>query len=217
MPTGSEAYTIFDRGWIVRIQPAVETPSSRSLLLLHGWKGDEKVMWVFAHNLPRDSWYFAPRGPVQDEESGYGWLPHSGSLPPLADFEQPAHALMQAFLTWAKDTGAPVSPLDVMGFSQGAAMAYALAAYYPQQVHRIIALAGYLPVDAPMPGRYAALDGKRIYIAHGTRDETIPVQNAQEAVHILQTCGAQVTYCESDAGHKLSAGCLKGLSAFVRA
>jgi phospholipase/carboxylesterase len=199
----------------VRIQPPKNRESKRSLLLLHGWTGDETVMWIFTSKLPDDYWLFAPRGPVELPGSGYGWLQHGASLPTLEDYTQPASALMEAFQRWAAETGADVAPLDVMGFSQGAGMAYALAALYPQQIRRVIALAGFLPAEEPLPGRYQAMRGKQVYVAHGTQDEIIPVIKAEQAVRALQEAGAQVTYCESDVGHKLSASCLRGLNTFI--
>ncbi len=229
MPTANEPYTTYDRGWIVRIQPPrsvpqnsttgqapSETGKDRHLLLLHGWTGDETVMWIFARNLPGNYWIFSPRAPVPAPEGGYGWLPHDGGWPRLADFQGIAEALLGAFRHWTGNLRTPFMPFDVMGFSQGAAMAYALAAYYPQQVNRVVALAGFLPPDENLPGHYQALQGKKVYIAHGTRDDTVPVQMAQQAVQFLQGIGAQVTYCESDTGHELSAGCLHGLEAFLQ-
>ncbi len=194
--------------------PGAEGPE-RSILLLHGWTGDEKVMWIFTRNLPGNYWLFAPRAPIPADEGGYGWIPHEGGWPELADFRGIAEALLDAFRHWAGRVHAPREPFDVMGFSQGAAMAYALAAYYPHQINRLVALAGFLPPDDPMPGRYSALNGKKIYIAHGVKDETVPVEFAQQAVRTLQSVGAQVTYCESDVGHKLSADCLRGLEKFL--
>ncbi|RPJ52081.1 MAG: hypothetical protein EHM21_01140, partial [Chloroflexi bacterium] len=89
-------------------------------------------------------------------------------------------------------------------------------AYHPQPVSHLVALAGFLPPDEPMPGRYSTLRGKKIYIAHGAKDETVPVVMAQEAARTLQALEADVTYCESDVGHKLSAECLRGLEDFLR-
>jgi phospholipase/carboxylesterase len=220
VPTGNEPYTTYERGWIVRIQPPRGSPEGapsgeRSLLLLHGWTGDENVMWVFTHNLPANYWIFAPRAPLPAEEGGYGWLPREPGWPNLVDFRGIAEALLGAFRHWTGRVHAPRTPFDLMGFSQGAAMAYALAAYYPDHVNRLVALAGFLPPDNPMPGRYSALKGKKVYVAHGAQDETVPVEMAQSAVRTLQAVDAQVTYCESDAGHKLSASCLKGLVNFL--
>jgi phospholipase/carboxylesterase len=206
-----------EQGWTVRVQPPEEpgSGSTRSLLLVHGLKGDETVMWIFTRNLPKNYWLFAPRAPVAVETGGYTWLQRTvEGWPDLDSFRPAADKLLLAFQAWAERTGAPEAPIDVMGFSQGAALAYALAALYPRQVGRVLALAGFLPGEAELPGRYSGLRGKQVYVAHGSRDETVPVSKAQEAVRILQIAGASVTFCESDTGHKLSAGCLRGLEEF---
>lgn len=218
MPTANEPYTIFDRGWILRLRPPQNlAASSRILLLLHGWTGDENVMWIFARGASPDAWIYAPRGPIQAPDGGYGWLPHAEKLPTLADFSRVASDLMDAYVRWTSEAQVAHLPVDVMGFSQGAAMAYALAAFYPEKIARVIALAGFLPSDETRPGGYDVLQDKPIYIAHGTKDATIPVGLARSAVSRLQSSGARVTYCESDTGHKLSASCLKSLDAFLSA
>jgi phospholipase/carboxylesterase len=226
VPTASEPNTTFESGWVVRIQPPTSqaetgeetaTASPRNLLLLHGWTGNETVMWIFTHNLPPNTWIFSPRGPVAAPEGGYGWVPRveENAWPALSDFEEIARALMGAYRHWSGRNQTQYLPLDVMGFSQGAAMAYALATFYPRQIDRLVALAGFLPTDGQPPGRYSALNGKKIYIAHGTQDDTVPVQMAHEAVQVLQEAGAQVTYCESNVGHKLGVECLRGLREFL--
>jgi phospholipase/carboxylesterase len=219
MPTENETASINDGDWIVRVKPPEQTANTRTMLLIHGWTGNETVMWIFTNRLPKNYWLFAPRAPVP-AGGGYAWLPHDGGWPTLEDFTAPAEALLQAFARWAEQAGAPHDTFDVMGFSQGAAMAYALAALYPHKVNRVLALAGFLPRDDQggephTPGRYAALKGKDIYIAHGSQDDIVPVRMAEEAVQTLQTAGAQVTYCASDTGHKLSASCLRGLEEFI--
>src|SRR5512133_213393 len=127
---------------MVRIRPPAEDGAAPPLLLLHGWTGDENVMWIFNRTFPANAWVFAPRGPVKAPESGYGWLPHGEHLPRLADFDEVAPALLEAYQHWAADAHAPQGPFAVLGFSQRAAMAFALAVNFPQQVNRIIALAG---------------------------------------------------------------------------
>lgn len=216
MQTENDVYTYENGGWTVRIRPPKDTRNPRSMLLIHGLKGNETVMWIFSQKLPANYWLFAPRAPFEVAPDAYSWLPDNEGLPSLRDLQQPAQRLYEAFTTWAANAGAPAEPVDVMGFSQGAAMAYAMAANHPQQVGRVLALAGFLPSVDAMPGPYAALQGKRIYIAHGSQDITIPVENAQFAVRELDQIGADVTYCESDIGHKLSADCLRGLAAFMQ-
>jgi phospholipase/carboxylesterase len=221
--TGNEPFVIEEQGWTVRVQPPKDrTTSPRTLLLLHGWTGDENVMWIFTNRLPSNLWMFAPRAPYASTIGGYSWLPpevrqgrpSDGFLPDLDEFRPVADRLLQAFEHWTVKAGAPSDTFDVMGFSQGAAMCYALAAFYTQRVGRILALAGFTPRSEPAPGAYTALAGKPLYIAHGSKDETVPVQLAQQTVRMLQSVGADVTYCESEVGHKLSAQCLKGIESF---
>jgi len=42
----------------------------------------------------------------------------------------------------------------------------------------------------------------------------IPVEQSRQAVAQLKQAGALVTYCESDAGHKVSKECLKAMELF---
>jgi phospholipase/carboxylesterase len=214
--TGNEPILLDQDGWVARIQPPKQAnENARVLLLIHGLHGDEKVMWIFTRGLPKTYWMVAPRGPVKTSQ-GYAWVKSSGDFPGLADFAPCASAFFKALSGWLDQLGAPHHPIDVMGFSQGAAMAYALAAFYPQTIRHVIALAGFLPRENDYPGRYNALKGKNIYIAHGSRDEIVPVHMAEDAVQTLQAAGADVTYCPSDTGHKLSTSCLRGLVEFLQ-
>ena len=220
MQTENKPYLIEEQGWTVRVQPpkeeALASLSPRTLLLLHGWTGDETVMWIFTRNFPGNYWIFAPRAPLKADIGGYAWLPHNGDWPALTDFREVVGELLEAVNSWSRKTGAPIEKFDVMGFSQGAAMSYALAAYYPGRIDRVLALAGFLPSRKDVGPDYQTLHGKKIYIAHGTKDNIVPVQKAEEAVQVLQSAGADVTFCESDAGHKLSVSCLRGVESFLK-
>ena len=104
--------------------------------------------------------------------------------------------------------------LSVTGFSQGAAMTYALLFLFPTRINRAAALAGFLPEVPPGFDR-SALNGKPVYIAHGTRDETIPVEEARQAAEFLNSAGADVSYCENSGGHKLPTNCFSQLTHFL--
>ncbi len=222
MPTETDAFTFWNAGWTVRAQAGAEGASARLLLLLHGWTGDETVMWVFTGRLPAYRLILAPRGPVAAPGGGFGWQPHEdlpGEGDP-SDWKSTSQQVISALPGWLEAAGADPAladaPFDLMGFSQGAAMSYALTGYHPQRVRRMAALAGFLPGELRRADRLDSFRAKPIYIAHGTQDETIPVQHAQETVRLLQANGAQVTYCESEVGHKLSAACLRGVQQFFQ-
>jgi len=215
VPTAPEPTTIYERGWIVRVRPPTETPSGRAALLLHGWTGDETVMWIFARALPPNVWIFAPRGPIS-ASPGYGWsaVRHQKLLAAYQDFTTPAAQLVEQVDHWLWLYGLTRGALDVMGFSQGAALAYTLLADYPTRIARLAALAGYLPSGAADQFDRASLADKPVLIAHGSHDETVPIQSARDAADALSHTGVKLTYCEDPVGHKLGAGCMKKLTQF---
>lgn len=183
--------------------------------MIHGWTGDETVMWIFARALPQNSWLFAPRGPVAAPGGGYGWISiRQASLPRYEHYTGVAVQLMEQVDHWLKTNHVPASNLDIVGFSQGAAVAYTILADYPERVNRLAALAGYLPEGASARFNPLVLEGKKVFIAHGSQDKTIPVDTARRAAEELQSAHARVTYCEDDIGHKLGAACLKNLETF---
>lgn len=209
-------------GWTFRYRPPEKNGDPfRLLLLIHGLTGDENVMWIFTRKLPSDYGMLAPRGPVSVGSGGFGWvLPEPGEesqegprrWPALTEFAPVVESLIEQVDVWLALNRLRVESLDLMGFSQGAALAYAIALLHPERVGRVAALAGFLPgVEGPLP---AALRGISFYIAHGRKDTTVPVEYAHQAVQRLEQAGADLTTCESDVDHRLSAECLHGLNAF---
>ncbi len=187
----------------------------RLIVLVHGWTGDENVMWIFARRLPPDVWVLAPRGPVKAQEGGYGWIQHGdGISTPIQMYIPAVNDLARLIRDWPAAMGFQPKGVSMMGFSQGAAVTYTFALVHPEMVDSIAGLAGFVPPGAETYIQGRPLAGKRVFIAHGLRDETVPVAKAHQAVELIEAAGARVTYCEADVGHKLSAGCLNGLDAF---
>lgn len=215
MQNQSEAFTLFDRGWIVRIQPPKTEGSHRVMLLLHGFTGDERVMWVFTRNLPQDYWLLALRAPHPAPQGGYSWVAdRPGSAREFDAFAAVVPGLIASVQAWLKERGAPLQPLHLMGFSQGAALCYTLLLTQPDLIGKTAALAGMLPNGAEKHAPPGSLDGKSVLITHGIQDSIVPVSMARVAASVLHEAGADVTYCEDDSGHKLGPGCHKSLGSF---
>jgi phospholipase/carboxylesterase len=83
-------------------------------------------------------------------------------------------------------------------------------------VQAVAGLAGFLPVGVHPFSEDPALAGLPVYISHGNKDKLVPIAKAQEAVQLFDQAGAEVTFCESDVGHKLNANCFKGLEYFFQ-
>jgi|SRR3990172_1480316 len=208
--------TIDINGWITRIHAPTTVDPQRMILMLHGWTGDEQVMWVFAERLPADVLLVAPRGPYKTPLGGYGWHVHKQRVWPWVDDFLPAIDGLESLLGEGQIAKFGLTNVSLIGFSQGAALAYAFAMLRPYRVESVAGLSGFLPEGAEALARNKPLYGKPVFIAHGTQDELVPVSLARSAVEVLESAGAQVTYCEDDVGHKLSANCFNGLEEFFR-
>ena len=72
-------------------------------------------------------------------------------------------------------------------------------------------LAGFVPSGLDELVLKKPLAGKNVFVAHGTQDQQVPIDRARASIELLEQAGAQVTYCEDEVGHKLSANCLRAL------
>lgn len=208
-----ELQTIQIDGMTLRVKEPAGEGKHPVLLLLHGLTGDENIMWVFTTRLPSNLLIIAPRGIHPAPTGGYSWLPNGDTEPHVDDFRPAVDRLVQV-LEGEHFPRADFSRVGVMGFSQGAALTYTLSLLQPARVSALAGLAGFIPEGAEALARNRPLLGKPVFAAHGTRDETIPVERARLAVRVLEEAGGQVTYCEDDVGHKLSAKCFRSLDAF---
>ena len=204
--------------WIFRLRPARREPG-HLVLLLHGWTGDEDSMWILARNLPDRHIALAPRAPFSAPEGGFSWRdiqPGSWGFPSLEDLRPAAEALLEFVDGWSASAGVDAGRMDLLGFSQGAAMCCVLACLFPDRVRALAALSGFVPDGVEAAFSPAALAGKPVFIAHGRQDDMVPPERARRSAALLRAAGAQVSYCESDGGHKVSRECLRAMEAFFR-
>lgn len=211
----AEIREIEQQGWVLRLRyPPHPRPDAPLVLMLHGWTGDERSMWVFAPRLPPDAVLVAPRGPYPAAQGGYSWhsmRPRDTRWPPVNAFTPAARELLALLDGWV-DLQSDRRAFHLVGFSQGAAMASVLTLLYPARVRSLAMLAGFLPHDAE--AYRPALSGLPVFVAHGRTDEMVPLEEGHRTSAFFRALGAQVTFCESDGGHRLEAQCARALAAF---
>ncbi len=186
-----------------------------TVIMLHGRSGDENAMWIFSQTLPKDWLAIAPRGIKPDPGGGYAWHPRQrDEWPSLAKFDD-AVAAVVAFVR-ALPALYPADPdrIYLMGFSQGAATAYATAMRQPELIQGIAGLVGFVPVECDAAVETEVLRDLPIFMAVGKEDPFIPYARAQGCAQTLQATGADLTYREYDAGHRLNAQGMRDLKAW---
>ena len=204
--------------WTLRVR-ASQSKNPRLLVLIHGWTGDENSMWVFTRGLSPDYWMIAPRAPHSAESSGFSWRPYQPETvgrPSLEALKPAAEALIRLIDEYSASVKLDALQFDLVGFSQGAAMANVVGILYPQRVRKMGVLAGFVPSGLEELVLKKPLAGKNIFVAHGIQDQMVPIDRARASIEVLERAGAQVTYCEDEVGHKLSATCLRALEKYLQ-
>lgn len=202
--------------WTVRQRIPPGDAPHRAIVMLHGWTGDESSMWTFIHRLPRQAYIIAPRGPFSIPRGGYAWRPHQPRRWPTVDDFLPAAHKLTDLLLQDHFPQASLGRFQLVGFSQGAAMAYVFALLNPGRLAALAGLSGFAPDGTIALAAGQPLRDLPVFIAHGTLDELVPVEKARLSAELLQEAGADVTYCEDEVGHKLSADCFTSLETFFQ-
>lgn len=206
--------------WIVRLRTPELLDGCPVILLLHGLTGTENSMWAFEKLLPEDAFVIAPRGLYPSGVEGMGgfsWVEGRDQLAflPTARDLMPAAYRLKDLLVSVENTCSAVNldHLDIVGFSQGAAMAMTFSCEFPGEISKLALLAGFLPDNlVGIAEKYANFS---VYIGHGEDDEVVPVENAQTVKTFWETQRVTVTYCLSPTGHRLGVECASGLGRFL--
>ncbi len=222
MNNTSRWHTLALQDTVVRVRPPRDSLQPQALfVLLHGWTGDETVMTPFAAAAPEDALVLSFRAPfpTRNIRGGYSWIDRQPTTTPFAFSEyQPAFAHLSK---WLHEIGhhypaIPWRNQHWIGFSQGASVVAAYALQYPQGIRSLALLAGFLPAGAEALIAQRPLVGKQAFVAHGVQDPIVAIRYGREVRDLLAQAGAEVTYCEDDVGHKVSARCQRGLQAFYQ-
>jgi phospholipase/carboxylesterase len=214
-----ETETIEMDDWILRYRMPDDSRPVSVYLMIHGWTGDETVMWLFANRLPINFLKIAPRGLYPAQDGGFGWQARlTKGWPNVDDLQPPVEKIMSLLSRLgglAEFSRVDFEQVHLLGFSQGAALAYTMGLLYPDKVQSIAGLAGFMPDGAGELVAREPLRGMPVFVTHGSQDEIVPVARARQAVELLERAGGNVTYCEDDVGHKLSATCFRALERFA--
>tara|TARA_R110002051_G_scaffold13808_2_gene45566 strand:+ start:4758 stop:5417 length:660 start_codon:yes stop_codon:yes gene_type:complete len=177
------------------------------LFMLHGYGSNEEDLFSFAPELPKELCIIAIRAPYILQPYGYAWyaINFDDDKGKWSDDVQAIESRdkIKKFITEACTTyGLDENNVNLLGFSQGTILSYAVVLSYPDIVKNVIALSGYINekilLDAYQENNF---DNLNIYASHGDMDQVIPVDWARLAPKLLTKLGIKHSYEEFPAGH----------------
>ena len=181
------------------VEPPGATATTGVLLCLHGL-GDRAVNFEpLARRVAVGLRIVVPDAP-DPHGGGFSWYRRE-SPDAAADVARSTELLVKLLDAVHKRWPRAGRPL-VLGYSQGAVMAFSLAARHPDRISGAAALSGYLiPSDLAIPR--AGKKTPPLFVAHGKLDDVVPFTKGQEAAEAFRKAGWSVTFVPHELGHPL--------------
>ncbi len=190
-----------------------------SIVAVHGRGTDENDLIPLVLSLGlADALVVSPRAPLPFNMSGgFAWYDLSQEGVPHPQTFRTSLDILRRFIAEIK-AGYPLNTkrIILLGFSQGAVMAYSVALLDPASFHGIAALSGYIPQRSGLSFDLVKLGGFPAFISHGTYDQTIPVRLGRESAEFLKKAGANVGYREYPMGHEVREETIRDLAAWTK-
>lgn len=180
------------------------------LLLLHGFGSNEEDLFSFSNELPDNYYIISLRAPKQLYTGGYAWFDIQFDIyGNKTTNDQEALVAKQQIIDFIGQI-VEKYPIDkenvnLIGFSQGAILSYAIALSVPNLIKKVVALSGYFKekyVTENLPKEsYKHLS---FFVSHGTVDQVISIEEARQIPPILQSRNIAFEYHEYPVGHGVS-------------
>ncbi|GGP06108.1 phospholipase [Cloacibacterium rupense] len=196
-----------DLKFIVR-EPENITPQTQMLVMLHGYGSNEEDLFSFRHDLPEDWIIVSFRAPNNSEYEGFSWYNIDfNDAEKFIDVEQAVDSMKQIMrsIDNLKHHYNLETKVNIMGFSQGGVLTYAMTLTYPEYFNKVACLSAY-----PEPKILKNIKGKkqiqhlRFFISHGNEDAVIPLEWGRKAADFLYELGAFFSFREYMTGHSLN-------------
>lgn len=191
-------------------ESSITDGSAPLLILLHGYGSDEKDLFSFASELPKEFYIISIRAPYKLQPFGYAWyaINFDEEQGKWSDNEQAIKSV--GMIAKFIDESVENYPVDknkvtMLGFSQGCILSLATALTYPEKVQNIVALSGYVNHEI-LPENLDSNNYKHIdvYASHGSADQVIPVEWARQTRPFLDRLSIKNQYSEFPVGHGVS-------------
>ncbi len=179
------------------------------LALAHGVGSNERDLFSLAPQLDPRCIVVSARAPLTRSPGSYAWFtveftPHGPAIAP-EQLDSSRNIYADFIGAAASAYGADPARVYTLGFSQGAVISLVTALTHPKLFAGVIALAGRIPQEAvPWLSTPDETAGMPVFMAHGTQDTIIRVEEARTARDILERQRTNLTYTEYPIDHRIT-------------
>ena len=188
-------------------KPKQESDYAPVLIMLHGYGSDENDLFSFAEELPDELFIISAKAPYSMQPFGNAWYAihwdsNDGKFSDDAQAITSRDTIRDFIDEIIENYNVDADNINLLGFSQGSILSYAVALSFPEKVRNVVALSGYVNEGILKTG-YKNNDFSRLkfYCSHGSADQVIPVEWARKTKPFLDALGIENSYSEFPVGH----------------
>lgn len=175
------------------VNPSKAKSNPPVLILLHGYGSSEGDLFALAQSIDDRFLTFSLRAPFKGADVGYSWYelkfrPNKETTCNYAEAKESRAKILSFISNACKAYKADSTKVFLLGFSQGAIMAYDLALNSPKKIAGILALSGRMLEESKTEKPDMTYVAKvKFFIAHGKSDNVIDIKEAEKANEYLKT------------------------------
>lgn len=194
--------------YIIR-QSKDKNVSAHLLVLLHGHGSNENDLFSFSSQIPENWIVVSVRAPYKLGENSYRWydvkMVNEKIVVNIEEEEKSKIKLMQLISEITQKYNVDSKKIIVAGFSQGANMASSVSLTKPEKIAGFGVFSGrFVNQLKPYISSSVSLKSLKCFLAHGNKDNMLPISYARENQQMLQSLGISVTFSEDVVAHSIS-------------
>jgi phospholipase/carboxylesterase len=176
-----------------------------TILALHGTGGNENDLVPMAKMVAPSANVLSPRGKVLENGAPRFFRRISEGVFDIEDLKFRTQELADFVIAASNKYDFDATKVYALGFSNGANIGSSLLFLRPEILAGGAILRGMVPLDLEKGELEALPDltGKKVFLANGTRDPMVPLDNAKKLASMYKEAGATVTHELNPASHGL--------------
>ncbi|GIU84420.1 MAG: carboxylesterase [Acidimicrobiales bacterium] len=189
--------------------------------MLHGWGATERDVLPIGALLDQEGSFYvvgarAPHPTVSSQHEGACWFEAAASGVDASTFLDSLRMLQHTVENLSRAYGVPPERVVAVGFSQGGAMALALA-YAPggPKIGGVACLSGFFPDVDGVEFDWEHRSDIPAFVQHGSEDGRVPMELAESTVEFLRSAGVRVVFDVRPMAHQMTLEGLRTLQSWI--